>query len=201
VNETQIILSELGALSYIGIFVVALLTNVFVPVPEEVILLCLGYLAGIGKLSAFILVPIVTLGLLVSDITIYYLSKRGNKFVKGFYNKFFAKRVSEKEEWVEKHINKVIFFSRFMIQLRFLGPFLAGNFQVKFKRFLAYDMLALVIYVPLYIFIGWFFHNRILEIVNNVNKAKNIALIIVATIAGFSLLRFLYRAVFIKAIK
>ena len=198
-SGTESLLIQLGALSYLGIFVVSLLANMFLPVPEEAILLSLGYLAGIGKLNALILMPIVISGLLISDIGIYYLSKKGNKLVEGIYKKFFAKQVAKRIDWAKEHIDKVIFFSRFMIQLRFLGPFLAGHLKVKTKEFIKLDFVALFIYVPLYVFIGWFFQSKILDIVNNVKKAENIAVIIIGCIVGYSILKFIYKLLFTRS--
>jgi hypothetical protein len=46
VIESQSIITELGALSYVGIWITALLSNIVIPIPEEVVLLGFGYLAG-----------------------------------------------------------------------------------------------------------------------------------------------------------
>lgn len=179
-NETNQIIGQLGALSYFGSFIVSILANVIVPVPEEIVLLAFGYLAGAGHLNVFILIPIIMAGLLISDIAMYTLSKKGNKLVTHFYDKFFAPRLAPHKEWLDTHIHKVIFFSRFMIQLRFLGPFLAGQNQVPFKRFIKYDFLAILVYVPLFVGVGFLFRERIEFIISGVGLVKNIIIMVVA---------------------
>src|SRR3989344_5837114 len=195
---TEELIYQLGTLSYLGIFGISLLANMVIPVPEEVIILALGYLAGIGKLHGLILIPIIILGLLISDIVIYVLAKKGNRFITLIYRKFFAKRLEKRQQWIETHIGKVIFFSRFLVQLRFIGPFLAGQKRVPWRKFLVYNTTALVIYVPLYIFLGWYFQSRIRLIVEEIGVVRNIILIVVGALIAFSLFKFVYNKFFFE---
>ncbi len=188
--ESQTLITELGTLSYIGIWFAALLSNVVIPVPEEVVLLAFGYLAGTGHINFFILLPIVISGLLVSDIGMYLLARKGSRIVTWFYEKFFSKRLTQKnDQWFTDHMNKIIFFSRFLVQLRFIGPFLAGQKKIPFRRFVAYDLAAILIYVPLYTLLGLFFHRRVQAIIDNVGVVRNIALVIIGLFIVFVLSR------------
>jgi membrane protein DedA with SNARE-associated domain len=187
--ESQTLITELGALSYVGIWFAALLSNVVIPVPEEIVLLAFGYLAGTGHINFFILMPIVMSGLLVSDIGMYLLARKGSRLVTWFYNKFFSQRLMQKnDQWFTDHINKIIFLSRFLVQLRFIGPFLAGQKKVPFRRFVAYDLAAIIIYVPLYTLLGLFFHSRVQAIIDNVGVVRNIILVLIGLfiVFGFS---------------
>ncbi len=195
--ESQNIITELGALSYVGIWVVALLSNIVIPVPEEIVLLALGYLAGTGSANILILIPLVISGLLVSDIVMYLLARKGSRFVTWLYTKFFSKRLTNKnDQWFSDHMDKIIFFSRFLIQLRFVGPFIAGQKKVEPKRFIKYDFAALIIYAPLYMLLGLFFHSRVKAIVGNVGVVRNIVLVIVGFIVAFMLFRYIYSVLF-----
>ncbi len=185
----------MGALSYFGVFGVSIIANVVVPFPEEIVLLGLGYLAGTGRANIFILIPIVIFGLLLSDIVMFTLSKRGNRLVKKFYQKLFSKSLEPRREWLETHISKVVFFSRFLVQLRFLGPFLAGQTRTPFKRFLKFELFALVIYVPLYLWVGFYFRNRIEFIVNGIGAVKNIILVALGIAILISLSKLIRRKV------
>jgi len=191
--ETEILINQLGTFSYLGIFGVSFLANVVIPVPEEIVLLALGYLAGSGHANIFYIIPIVIVGLLASDIVMYSLARAGNKYVGMFYDKFFSHRLENKQHWIEEHIDKVIFYSRFMVQLRFIGPFMAGHLKVPFRKFLTYELAALVIYVPLFVWIGHYFQSRIVRIIDGVDLIRNIILIAFAIIIVISLLRYSYR--------
>ena len=137
--ETQELINQTGLLSYFGIWGISIISNVIIPVPEEVVLLVFGYLAAGSKFDLIILLPVVMSGLLLSDIVMYFFSRRGNKLISAFYDKVFASRLESKKEWISRHINKVVFFSRFLIQLRFLGPFFAGQTGMPFRKFLFLD--------------------------------------------------------------
>lgn len=151
----------------------------------------LGYATRAAHWSIVIIIPIVMLGLLSSDLVLYYFSRKGNRFVVGFYNRIFKKRLHERHQWLERNVKKVIFFSRFLVQLRFLGPFFAGQTKVHWKTFVFYEILAMLIYVPLVVGAGWLFHNSIENIVSGINVARNLILIAV----GLLLLGSLYRSV------
>ena len=136
ITGSEEVIKQLGALSYGGIWVVSFLSNVVIPIPEEIILLALGYLSGTGAVNGIIIIPLVITALLVNDVIIYKLSQRGSRITTFLYNKFFAKRIEKKGEvWVNTNIKSIIFYSRFLMQLRFLGPFLAGSQKLKQKDF------------------------------------------------------------------
>jgi len=190
-TETEVLISQISPLSYLGVWLVSILSNVFIPVPEEIVIIVLGYLAGGPKFDFVILLPIVFSGLLISDCAMYFFSRRGNKLVSTFYDKVFASRLESKREWINKNIQKVVFFSRFLVQLRFLGPFFAGQTGMSFRKFIFLDSAALLVYVPLYLFIGYYFRSRIEFIASGVGIVRNIIILVVVLATLISFLRFL----------
>jgi len=66
--ETSEIIRQVGALSYLGIFGISFLANVVVPVPEEVVILAIGYVVGAGTMNFWIVLPIVMAGMCFSDL-------------------------------------------------------------------------------------------------------------------------------------
>ena len=98
------------------------------------------------------------------------------------YNKFFSKIVQPDSKFVENHIGKIIFMSRFLVQLRFIGPFFAGRLKVEFRKFAMLDLAALFVYVPVLMWAGHYFANRIDEIFDGIGTFKNILLILVGVV-------------------
>lgn len=195
-SGTEDVINQLGALSYGGIWLVSFLSNVVIPIPEEIVLLALGYLSGTGAINGFVVIPLVISALLINDIVIYKLSRRGSKITSYLYTRFFEKRVKKKGElWLNMNIKRIIFFSRFLMQLRFIGPFLAGSKKMPQKEFIIADFLALAVYVPLYVGLGWYFHSRVLLIIKDVGIAKNIILLVVGAVIAAGLVKFIYRFV------
>jgi membrane protein DedA with SNARE-associated domain len=178
-SQSAEIIRHVSALSYAGIFGLSLLANVVIPVPEEISLLAIGYVIGTGKIDPFITTAIVIAGLLVSDFIVFILARQGNKILTFIYNKFFSRTLARDPEFVKKHIEKFIFFSRFLVQLRFLGPFLAGKEKTSLRTFFTYELAALFIYVPGLLLLGDYFRDRFEAIVGGLGAFRNIILIIV----------------------
>lgn len=197
--EIHELLQQLGGLSYLGVFGIALISNVFVPVPEEIVLMGFGYvLTGSSTVHVVPVIAIIILGLLISDIALYFFARAGARPLMWFYNKFFAKRLEAKKDWLHRHVGLVIFSARFMVQLRFLGPFISGQLKVPFKRFVLLDLAALMIYVPLFVFIGHYFRRRIESVIAGVHQVQHIILVIIALGILFSVFKYLGRFLFKK---
>lgn len=172
--------------SYLGVFVIALIANAFPGIPEEVFILALGYLGSTGNFNMFAIGIVAFLGMFTSDCIIFTISRSGVRFYQ-----MIAKRLLGEEEMQEvskssftkRHINKIIFFSRFVVQVRFLGPFLAGVHKIPWKQFLTYNTAALFIYIPLALFLGSYFQGRIERILSGSSIVGNYLLIFVAMLA------------------
>ena len=182
--ETSEIIRTVGAMSYIGIFGISFLANIVVPVPEEVVILAIGYVAGManGNLNFWVVLPIVIFGMFLSDFIMFALSRHGNKIVRLVYDKFFAKLVPMNDEFIQKHINKIIFISRFLVNLRFIGPFLAGQAKSSYRRFVLLDGAAIILYASVLLWAGHYFSNRIESIFSGVGLFKNILLVIIGVV-------------------
>lgn len=181
-ETTQSAIAHIGSLSYFGLFILGFLAQAVIPIPEEAVLVILGYVIGMGTLSWYIAIPAVIAGMLISDIIIYALAYSGNKVVHWVYQKIFAKIVPLDDVFIKKHIKKIIVIARFLIQLRFLGPFFAGYTKTPWKTFVAYDFPAAIVYGTFYIGIGIFFRNKLELILSGVGQVKNLILIAIGII-------------------
>lgn len=191
-EETNLIIDSLSGLHYTGLFLMALLSNLFIPVPEELVLLGVGYLTGIKTFSYTSAMIIFIVGMLVSDIFLYTLAKKGNKLVQKPMRVLQKRGVLSNKEFARKHIRKIIFFSRFLVYLRFTGPVMAGWLKLKTRIFIIYDFFALVIYVNIVMGLGNYFHKQIFAITEGVVQFRNYlitAVLILITIWLFRTIR------------
>ncbi len=192
-QEAGFIIKSISGLTYGGIFILALISNIIIPVPEELVLLGMGYLTGVGFFQYPLVLSIFILGMLTSDYILYSLAKSGSKLTAGLFKRLERKGFLKNKEYLGKHINKLIFFSRFLIYLRFIGPVVAGYLNVPRKKFLMYDFLALVIYVNIFLGLGNYFHKQISIIMDGVAKFKNYALVFLVVIISILLLRYIQK--------
>ncbi|MEZ4114355.1 MAG: VTT domain-containing protein [Candidatus Paceibacterota bacterium] len=196
----NIITESIGGLTYGGVFILALLSNLFIPVPEEIVLLAMGYLTGIGIFAYPIVMAVFIVGMLISDYLLYSLSKKGSRLTIKLQKRLEKRGILKNKNFVGKNINKIIFFSRFLIYLRFIGPVLSGAVGVERKRFLKLDFLALVIYVNLFLGLGNYFHKQLIIITDGVAKFKNYLLFFLAIVVSIFILRYIQKN-FMKWIK
>lgn len=193
--DLQTALTTVSGLSYLGVFGLSLLANMVVPVPEEIFLLALGYLVAEGFFHPVLVVLVIITGFMISDTVLYLFAQKGNKWLIRTRDKMLAKFNLSEGDFVERHINKVIFFSRFLVQFRFLGPVLAGSYKVPYKQFFNTNLLALLVYVPIFVVLGDYFHDRIEQVLGGIGVVRNIifaVLGIVIVIVAFHAVRLIF---------
>ncbi len=192
----QEIIKQVGALSYLGLFGISLMANVVIPVPEEIIIIAIGYAVGAGVFGFWPAFAVVLLGALISDIIMYTLSRSRNKYVTMVYEKLFAKIIPMSQDFIERHIKKIVFISRFVVNLRFIGPFLAGRVRMSWKQFIVWNTGALAVYIALSFWAGHYFAARIESIFTGVGTFKNIILILIGIVVISSIGQIIKKAFF-----
>lgn len=185
----QDVVTNLGALSYLGIFGGTFVANLFPGVPEEIFLIALGFIIGKGLFSFWICLFIIVAALFITDTILYFVSYRGNKIVYKIGNFLLGGTLEERLPFIQTHITKVIYFARFIFQARFLGPFLAGTVKYPYKKFVVFELLALFTYVPLTFLLGMYFQNRIELIISGVGIVGNIMLFILCLLVAVFIIR------------
>ncbi len=189
-TDLQLPINYLEHFSYLGIFTLLVLGGILSPISEEFVLLTVGYLIGIGILNKFIVLPISLAGVFIGDNILFSLSKRGSRYAKWLMKAISEERLMKYEKFMEDHHEKAIFLLRFVIGLRFLGPMLAGIAKVRETTFRLYDTLAILIYVPLLIFIGYYFNDQLDLLTSRIATLKHslfVSLLIVGALV-FSIL-------------
>lgn len=176
--------------SYLAIFLFALFSGYFIPIPEEIILIITGYMAWshIIQLTPAIFVAISAF--VIGDNILYRLTLKHNKHVNRLIHEVLSiKFISRRRAFLEKHIGATIFVSRFIPFLRFIGPVFAGYTKASEKTFMLFNTLAIVIYAPFVIWVGYFFNEYLNQIMLEVAKIKHVLFILVLVIVGLLITR------------
>lgn len=153
--DLGILISHWG---YLAIFVVVLLGNLGIPVPEEAILVLGGYMAWRKELW---LPAVLTVGILsaaAGDNVGYWIGRRcGRPTIERYGHVIFvtAERFDSMQRFVARHGPLGIFLARFFPGFRFMaGPF-AGTVGMSFFEFLVPNVLGAVVYVPVMAAFGY----------------------------------------------
>ena len=174
-------------LSYLGIFILLAVVGFIVPLPEEMLLLSVGYLSALGFTSAYIGIGVSLIGVLTGDSFLFLLSKRGSTYIYKLREKFTEGNIQKYEHLMSDKIGRTIFLLRFIVGLRLFGPIVAGSLNARWSTFLVYDTRALLVYVPAFILLGYHFNNQLALIISELAIIRHIVFVIVIAIVGLGL--------------
>jgi len=142
---------------YAGIFLVVILGNIGLPVPEETVLAVAGYLVWSGRLH---LLPVLIVGLasaVAGDNVGYWLGRRYGRAHVERYARWLLKPglLVAAESFVRRYGAPAVCFARFVGGFRFLAGPLAGAVGLPFRSFLRGNLVGAVLFVPYAVGIGY----------------------------------------------
>ncbi len=173
------ILNQFGIWTYVILFAIIFFeTGVVVTpfLPGDSLIFAAGTLAGLGHINPFILFFTMTTAAIIGDGVNYWI---GNFVGPKIFHKevWFIKRkhLVKTQNFYEKHGRKTIFLARFVPIVRTFAPFVAGIGEMHYRDFLAWNVFGAIVWVGLFLTVGYFFGN--LPVVKN-----NFSLVIIAII-------------------
>ncbi len=147
--------------SYFGIFLWFAFFDQITPIPEELVLITMGFIANQGHLDP-VLAGIAAVGGLVAIDNIYYGLGKSGKFLFNQLGKASNLEVIEKFKIrIIEHDWQTIFMMSWFPKLRFITPFIAAAASIKWLRFAIINALSSMTYVILYILLGIFFEEQL----------------------------------------
>ena len=105
--EFELVFNRLDTLSYIGIFFVFIIP--FLPIPEEVLLLGIGYLASLGDWNVYWAIVASAAGIAISDNLWFWLGKTHSKFALKLRRRIGEEKNRCVREVVEKSYLEICF--------------------------------------------------------------------------------------------
>jgi membrane-associated protein len=128
--------------------------------PGDSLLFTAGLFARTGHLNLSYLLILLFIAAVIGDNVNYFVGKkiglrmlniklRGKKIVKQEY-------LDKTNEFYEKHGTKTIIMARFVPIVRTFAPFVAGVAEMKYRRFLSYDLLGGVLWIGSLTLAGYF---------------------------------------------
>lgn len=190
--ETHDIAYYMAHYSYLGIFIWFFLIDQITPIPEELILVSIGYLTHTDLINPLFAGLAALLGLMLVDNTYYFLAFRGNKYIQGLQKKKRRLILKKFQEKLNKHQVRTLFIIAFIPKVRFFGPILAGISKMKYKNFFLINLCGSLIYVGLYLSLGIFFHTAMENLFKEVDIVRH------SIFGGFMLLMAVVISVYIS---
>ncbi len=184
-----------GHWGYLAIFLVVVLGNLGLPVPEETILALAGYLVWRGQLRLPLVLVVGVASAVAGDNMGYWIGRRyGQKAIQRYGHSLLGgpERLESVRRFITRHGPLGVFAARFITGIRFLAGPIAGTMGLRPIPFLVANALGASVYVPLVVgagyAVGYGFGPYVERFRHTVGEVEHVVLIvaIVGTIAALA---------------
>lgn len=174
------LVNSIGAMGYVGIFILMFLESSFFPFPSEVVMIPAGYLAYMGKMNLIAAIIVGILGSVTGAWLNYFLAdKFGRKLLLRFMKEHKLRYL---EDFFEKHGHISTFNGRLIPVIRQYISFPAGLAKMHPLKFTVYTALGAGIWVSILTFLGYFLGQNQALINQYLKEITAAALIFVAVL-------------------
>jgi len=186
------IVSYIGDMGYLGIFLLMFLESTFFPFPSEIIMIPAGYLAFKGEMDLYMIIFVGILGSVTGALLNYYLAMIfGRKFILKYGKYFLIKeeKLNKLEIFFSKHGEISTFTGRLIPGVRQLISLPAGLARMHIAKFSFYTAIGSGIWVVVLVVVGYFVGSNEVLISEYLKTATFIALVSVFFIIIFYMVR------------
>lgn len=179
------IIQDYGLLTYAILFLIIFVETgvVILPfLPGDSLLFAAGMLAANEKngLNVGIIIGLLIVAAILGDTLNYIIGKYiGPKVFSRDYKLLKKEHLLKTQQFYEKHGGKTIIYARFVPIIRTFAPFVAGIGNMKYSKFINFNIVGAVVWVTLFTMAGFLFGN--IEIVKT-NFTKIILGIIIVSL-------------------
>lgn len=195
VHRMESLLGYLTSHVYAKLAGILLLCGMGLPIPEDISLICAGYLAHLGTAQLHPIFLVCLAAVLGGDSLAFTMGRLfGTKILASRIGRryFTPRRQLRVRAYFRKYGSKVVFIARFLPGLRFSIFLSAGMLRVRPYVFIVYDSMAALLSVPFLVYTAWYFGDNIDRVVKWARRSEYGILVLVALVAlfvAFKLLR------------
>lgn len=184
-KHLETLITQYGVWLYLILFIIVFCETglVVTPfLPGDSLLFAAGALAAsTGQLSVIVLWVLLCIAAVLGDTANYAFGKKlGLSIFSDNARVLKTQYLRKTEAFYEKHGNKTIILARFVPIVRTFAPFVAGVGSMQYRRFLTYNVVGGVVWVTMFLFIGYFVGN--IPIIKNNFSLVTILIIVVSVV-------------------
>ncbi len=186
---------------YLALFLIVVLGNVGLPVPEESALIVAGYLVWQGELGLPLVLAVGVAGAVAGDNVGYWIGRRYGAGVLERFRRLIGASAHSFEamrRFVVRYGPLGVFSARFIAGLRFMAGPLAGAMNLGIVSFMVANVLGALAFVPLAVgagyAIGYGFGDSVERIQRAVGRFESGVLTVAALAIGMMFIWRLLRA-------
>jgi len=126
--------------------------------PGDSLIFAAGALAGAGLLNVFMIFVLLSFAAILGDTINYWIGNSVGARMFTEKSRFFKKEyLLMTQRYYHEHGGKTIIFARYIPIIRTFAPFVAGIGNMKYSRFLWFNILGGITWVAVWAFGGYFF--------------------------------------------
>lgn len=157
------IISNYGTWTYGILFLVVFMETGFVVtpfLPGDSLLFAAGTFASLGALNPIYLFLLLSFAAIIGDTINYSIGAYiGPRAFSGELKFLKKEHLDKTQAFYEKHGGKTIILARFVPIIRTFAPFVAGVGTMKYRKFITYNVVGGIVWVAIFISLGYFFGN------------------------------------------
>jgi len=187
------LVSTIGDMGYLGIFLLMFLESTFFPFPSEIIMIPAGYLAYNNEMNLYLVILVGILGSVAGALVNYYLAIHfGRPFILKYGKYFFIKEetLDKLQTFFTKHGEISTFTGRLIPGIRQLISLPAGLARMNIVKFSFYTAIGAGAWVIVLVAIGYLVGSNEELISEYLKSATLIALLCVVLLSVFYVLRY-----------
>lgn len=186
--ETVTSLTEyLGAYGYWVLVGAVFAEQVGVPMPATPILLGMGALAAVGKLSFLWCVVIAIVACLSADSVWYWLGRRKGQAVLRQICRISLEPercLTSANRWFQRLGDQTVVVAKFVPALSPVAAAMAGTEGMTARRFLLLDLLGATAWTGGFLSLGYVFHDQVEMVVERVERFGSWSLVVAGVLLG-----------------
>lgn len=149
---------------YFAVFGLIFLEDFGVPVPGETVLIAAAFYAGLGQLNILLIALFGFLGGLLGDNVGFAIGNYGGHPLVERFGKYVfltPERIKKAEDFFKRQGGKIVVVARFIDGLRQANGIIAGLSEMKWDRFVLFNMIGAALWVGTWSAVGYFGGNHI----------------------------------------
>lgn len=156
----ELISQLIGSYGYVAVFILQALGLFSAPIPDELIVMVVGYFTKLGNLSFSFSFVTILVGSMVGMSISYLLGNKLGQPLLRWLNKrfsFFYKKGKKIEGWMSKYGAYSIIISFFIPGMRHLAGYICGISRIPMKTYLVFNFISAFIWSLIFLSIGRLF--------------------------------------------
>ncbi|AFM40864.1 putative membrane-associated protein [Desulfosporosinus acidiphilus SJ4] len=153
--SSTLLISYVTHYGYLGLYVILGISILGVPLPDETLMVFIGFLTYEGKLNP-VLAVLSSAGGSITGITVaYFLGRLFQQNVMHHLKKHAgSERLEKAFEWYQRHGGKLLTIGYFIPGVRHLSGYIAGLTRLSYKSFAFFAYLGAILWVSIWVIIG-----------------------------------------------